>query len=104
LVLLWIYESEQLGLQPGILSPAVPGLPFRRAEAWLSFRLFRPFKVGLLAARLSRHLRFAKPIPGNGLGVFSDAAAGIAARPIRYVFPFQTSGFPLVLQVRAARA
>lgn len=38
------------------------------------------------AARLSRHLRFAKSIRGDLRGVFSDAAAGIAAVSSRVNF------------------
>lgn len=40
------------------------------------------------AARHSLHLRFARPVPRNAQGVFSDAAAGITASSIGLVFPF----------------
>jgi len=57
----------------------------------------------LLTARHSLHLRFARFRPKPSWGVFSDTAAGIAARSVRYVFPFRFSGFPLHLQVRFHR-
>jgi hypothetical protein len=40
-----------------------------------------------MAVRLSLHLRFAVLCPGTLQGVFSDAAAGIAATSIRLNFP-----------------
>jgi len=41
---------------------------------------FRRRRSDLLTARLSLHLRFAALDPKIACGVFSDAAAGIAAR------------------------
>ncbi len=53
-----------------------------------------------LTARHSLHLRFARHVPKNARGVFSDAAAGIAASSISLVFPFCFSSFLHHLQVR----
>ncbi|WP_296676571.1 hypothetical protein [Novosphingobium sp.] len=73
-------------------------------EAPLSFRSFSDRRQSdLLTARHSLHLRFAALDPKIACGVFSDAAAGIAARSLRYVFPFRFSGFPHHLQVRFHR-
>lgn len=63
-------------------------------------RFWRLPETGLPAARLSLHLRFARLVPGNLLGVFSDRAAGIAAGSFGYVFPFGFKGFPLHPPVR----
>ena len=78
-------------------------LPFHRAETPLSFCRSRPLRVSPEASRHSLHLRFARVAPGSSRGVFSDAAAGIAATSIRYVFPIRFSGFPPHLQVRFHR-
>jgi hypothetical protein len=53
------------------LSSILPKQAFRRS--------FRAAAIRPTAARHSLHLRFAKPIPKNLRGAFSDAAAGIAA-------------------------
>ena len=60
----------------------------------------RPLETGLPIARLSLHLRFAKLVPGNLRGVFSDRAADIAFGSSGYVFPFGFRGFPLHPPVR----
>lgn len=90
--------GSETGLPPCRSRPLV-----RRAETPLSVRHSRLPQASLLTARHSLHLRFAMPIPGNLRGVFSNAAAGIAARSLRYVFPFRFSGFPRKLQVRFHR-
>jgi hypothetical protein len=50
-------------------------------------RTFRPTWSLPIASRLSRHLRFARAAPKSIPRAFSDAAAGIAAIPIRLNFP-----------------
>ena len=104
------FGSEELLLPPGgskgvsllHLRTTYPcGLPFRRlpsgvfvppilslaAISGLCFHTFRPTWSLPIAARLSRHLRFARLTPKGLPRAFSDAAAGIAATPIRLNFP-----------------
>ena len=69
-------------------------LPFHFAEAKLPCSSSWPFEIDLPAARQSPHLRFARFVPRNARGVFSDVAAGIAAASfgLNFLDPFQ--GFP----------
>ena len=60
------------------LSSVLPKQAFRRS--------FRAAAIRPTAARHSLHLRFAKVVPKNARGVFSDAAAGIAAASFRLNF------------------
>lgn len=92
------FGSEDPLLPPGgsvtALQPVVPVLPFHDAEASLPFHPSRPPLGDLTAPRHSLHLRFARFVPGNAPGVFSDAAAGIVAVSISFSFPFPFQQFP----------
>ena len=70
-------------------------VPLRRSAAFLPSFPGAPRRPP--AARHSLHLRFARPIPGNLRGVFSDTAAGIAAVS-RLCFPLLSSGYPRIVQ------
>ena len=65
-------------------------VPSLAAWLWLRFAIALPRLHSNLpiTARHSLHLRFARLDPKTSPGVFSDAAAGIAAIPIRLNFPF----------------
>jgi hypothetical protein len=71
-------------LPSGAFVPPILGLA---AKTGLCFRTFRPTWSLPIAARLSQHLRFARPAPKGSPRAFSDATAGIAATPIRLNFP-----------------
>lgn len=60
------------------LSSVLPKQAFRRS--------FRAAAIRPTAARHSLHLRFARFVPKNSRGAFSDAAAGIAAASFRSNF------------------
>ena len=70
-----------------VLSSVLPKQAFRRS--------FRAAAIRPTTARHSLHLRFAKSIPKNFRGVFSDAAAGIAAVSFRLNFPNSLRGLLL---------
>ncbi len=86
--LLKAFASGRFPLRAALPTAAGSELSFRSASA-LRLRLCFPFALPKLhsslpiAARHSLHLRFARPHPGTWPSGFSDAAAGIAATPIR---------------------
>jgi hypothetical protein len=67
----------------------------RPAEAGLSAALSGPLEIGPTTARLSQHLRFAKLVPKNLRGVFSDTTAGSAAASIRLHLSVLSQGVTL---------
>jgi hypothetical protein len=71
-------------LPSGASVPPIPGLA---TFPGLSLRTFWPTWSLPIASRLSLHLRFAQIPPKSFPRAFSDAAAGIAAIPIRLKFP-----------------
>jgi len=75
---------------------AVPALPFRVWPKLPAFLLTFPAAGEATCWLLCRslHLRFARFRPKPSWGVFSDTAAGIAARSRGLCFPFPFQRFP----------